>query len=338
MKLLDRYLAAVARNLPAKEAADITAELRDNLLSEIEEKETGLGRPLTDKELEALLIDFGHPLSVAARYRKARYLIGPEVYPFWLATLRVVGGIAAAVIVVAALVAGFSARLPPEAVARQVLEQFWPVVLGVFGSVTAVFAVMERLGKGRMQLKWSPRSLPPPRAARRKARDVISEMVVGAVFILWWTGVISFPQPVPPFIHLYLAPVWLTYYWPVLACSAFQIAIDVPELMRPTWVRVNAALSLVKNLASAIVFYEVLQAGHWLTVNAPTLPPHALQSMRQGFDRGMQIGITVTIIVMACLALRDAWRLMRGPGHDRAPTDGANGAAASRMGIGAAAR
>ncbi len=78
----------------------------------------------------------------------------------------------------------------------------------------------------------------------------------------------------------------------------------------------NSALSLVKNLASAVVFYEVLQAGHWLTVNAPTVPPHALQSMRLGFDRGMQIGITVTAVVMTCLALRDAWRLLRGHGRD----------------------
>ena len=47
MQLLDRYLAAVARNLPAKQAADIAAELRENLLSEIEEKQATLGRPLT---------------------------------------------------------------------------------------------------------------------------------------------------------------------------------------------------------------------------------------------------------------------------------------------------
>ena len=316
MKLLDRYLAAVARNLPTSQAADITAELRDNLLSEIEEKEAGIGRALTDNELEVLLVDFGHPLAVAARYHPQRYLIGPEVYPFWFATLRVVGGIAAALIVVGAIVAGASTRLPPEAILQQVAEQFWPTVLVVFGGVTKVFAVMERLGKGRMHLKWSPRQLPPPRSRRRKPFEVISEMLVGVVFILWWTGIIAFPQPVPPFIHLYLAPVWSTFYWAILACSAFQIAIGVPELLRPGWDRVNSALSLVKNLASAVVFYEVLQAGHWLTVNAPTVPPHALQSMRLGFDRGMQIGITVTAVVMTCLALRDAWRLLRGHGRD----------------------
>ena len=68
MQVLDRYLAAIARHLPKAEAADIIAELRENLLSEIEEKEAELGRPLGAKELDALLTAFGHPLALAARY------------------------------------------------------------------------------------------------------------------------------------------------------------------------------------------------------------------------------------------------------------------------------
>ncbi len=316
MTLLDRYLAAVARNLPAAQAADIAAELRDNLLSEIEEKEAGLGRPLTDAELEALLIDFGHPLSVAARYRPTRYLIGPEVYPFWLATLRVVGGIAATLIVIGAVIVGVSTHLPAGAVAEQLAQKFWPTVLLVFGGVTGVFAVMEWLGKGRMPLKWSPRRLPPPKAPGRKTGEIVSELIANAVFILWWIGIFHFPTPVPPVIHLHLAAVWSEFYAVIAGYAFFQIAIGTLELMRPGWTRANCALSLAKNLSGAVIFYEVLQAGHWLEVNATGVPGYALQSMRHGFDRGMQVGITVTVILMVCLALRDAWRLLRGQGRD----------------------
>ena len=39
MDLVERYLAAVARQLPSKAAADIEAELRDLLLSRVEEQE-----------------------------------------------------------------------------------------------------------------------------------------------------------------------------------------------------------------------------------------------------------------------------------------------------------
>ena len=51
MDLIERYLAAIGRQLPAKPAADIEAELRDVLLSRVEEQEADLGRPLTEAEL-----------------------------------------------------------------------------------------------------------------------------------------------------------------------------------------------------------------------------------------------------------------------------------------------
>ena len=51
--LTERYLAAVGRELPEKQRADIVAELRDELLSTIEAKEDGLGRTLSEKELVA---------------------------------------------------------------------------------------------------------------------------------------------------------------------------------------------------------------------------------------------------------------------------------------------
>ena len=65
MDMLDRYLAAVAALLPKAQREDIVAELRDLLLNRIEEKEEALGRPLTEKEREAVLKDFGHPVAVA---------------------------------------------------------------------------------------------------------------------------------------------------------------------------------------------------------------------------------------------------------------------------------
>lgn len=326
MQLLDRYLAAVARNLPRDQAADIAAELKDNLLSEIEEREAGLGRKLTDKELETLLVDFGHPLSVAARYRKPRYLIGPETYPFWLSTLRIVGGIAAAIVVVGLVVAAVSTHMTAEWVLQRALEKFWSVAFGVFGAVTLTFALLERARKGSVKLKWSPRQLPPPRAPGRKPSELIGEMVMGGLFLLWWTGVIQFRAlvPIPAFVHVHLAPIWTELYWVILAYSAIEIAINALELTRPRWARLNASLSFAKNLWGCGILYVVLQAGHWIQVDAPTATQYAQDQMRHGFDKGMQIGLTVTLAVLAGKALWDLWRLISGQSRLRAPL-GADG-------------
>src|SRR3982751_2179820 len=90
MDLLERYLNAIRRNLPARGAEDIVAELRDVLASRIEDREEALGRSLTAEEIEAIVKDFGHPLVVAARYRKQQWLIGPEVFPFYMSVMRIV--------------------------------------------------------------------------------------------------------------------------------------------------------------------------------------------------------------------------------------------------------
>lgn len=323
MKLLDRYLAAVARHLPKAQAADIAAELKDNLLSEIEERESGLGRTLTDKELEALLIDFGHPLTVAARYRKPHYLIGPEVYPFWFATLRIVFGILLAIVLVGLIVAATTSGLPAVR-AAQVLAPVWPTALGVFGAVTLVFAVMERAWNGRMKLKWSPRQLPPRRAPGRKPFEVIAEMVAGGVFLLWWTGLIHFSAPVPAAIQVHLAPIWAALYWQVLAYSSTEIGVNALELARPGWTRLNAGLSLLKNLWGCGLGYQALQAGHWLEVNAPAMPPYALASMRRAFDTGVQLSILATVLVLAGKATWDVWRLFRPQGAADGSSPGSN--------------
>ena len=314
MQVLDRYLTAIARNLPKAEAADIVAELRENLLSEIEEREAGLGRPLTSKELDALLTGFGHPLAVAARYGKTRYLIGPEIYPFWMATLRVVFGILVAIAVVGLIVAAASGELQSRQVS-DALVLVVPKFLSTFAIVTLVFAIMERTWNGRMKLKWSPRQLPQPRSSARKPMAIVSEMAAGAVALLWWTGWVQFSAliPIPPFVHIHLARVWTGLYWIILAYWSAEIAINGLELARPRGVRLNAVLSTAKWIAGCAILVHLLQAGHWIDVNA-TVSPYALASMRHGFDKGMQLGLLASLVVMAAKAAWDAWRVFRPAG------------------------
>ena len=59
MDLIDRYLAAIARRLPADKADDIVAEIRDDLLTRQEAREDTLGRPLDKSEVSALIKDVG---------------------------------------------------------------------------------------------------------------------------------------------------------------------------------------------------------------------------------------------------------------------------------------
>ena len=142
MNLLDRYLAAVAALLPKAQREDIVAELRDLLLNRIEEKEEAKGAPLTDKEREAVLKDFGHPLAVAGRYGPQQSLIGPTLYPFYVFALKIALAVAAAISIIPALAAGLLGHdNPARLVANALFDHFPSSALMLGGLVTLVAAI-----------------------------------------------------------------------------------------------------------------------------------------------------------------------------------------------------
>jgi hypothetical protein len=322
MKLVDRYVAAIARELPQNQAEEIAAELRDALLSKIEDREGDLGRPLTEKEVGQLLIDFGHPLVVAGSYRKTQYLIGPDLFPMWFATMRFVLAFSGALLLLSVVVAAISANASPADVIQRGLQAFWPWFLGVFGVVTLVFAVNERMGKYRFKLAFNPRHLPPPRARSRKPGQIVSEMVFGALALLWWFGIIKFRaiMPIPAFLDVHLAPTWDVFRAPIAAYLVAEFAINGLDLMRPAWTVLNACLSLAKNLAGCALMGLVLQTGHWVEIGAPTLSAHVREMIEQGFDKGLHIGLMVTFVVLLFKAGADVLRLLRSLDRDGSGT------------------
>jgi hypothetical protein len=90
MDLIDSYVQSVRLFLPKEQRDDIARELREDLRSQVEDKQAELGRPPTRDEQVALLRQYGHPMLMAARYRRARNLIGPVIFPIYLQVLKLV--------------------------------------------------------------------------------------------------------------------------------------------------------------------------------------------------------------------------------------------------------
>lgn len=308
MDLLERYLSAIERALPAAQAADIQAELRDVLLSRVEEQEARLGHPLTRQELEALLMAFGHPLVVAGRYRQIQHLIGPEVFPFWWAglktTLSIVGGIYLVLVIVAIVAEG------PQPVLMRLWPSLWTALLTTFAIVTLVGVCVERYLPARLLQRWKPRQLPPPGRKMRSPFDIAAEIAMGAVFILWWTGLLHFRNFVSPpdGLRIDMAPVWTTWHWPILAYAVFEIAVNVYALARPGQSRMISGLTLLRYALGAALLTGVLQAGHWLVVSGAVHSSLAAEEISRNFDQGMRVGLLCTI---GYFAVRAGWEVLR---------------------------
>ncbi len=50
-------------------------------------------RPVDNVMIEEVLKEYGSPAKVAAAYHPTRYLIGPQLYPFFLMVVKIVLGV-----------------------------------------------------------------------------------------------------------------------------------------------------------------------------------------------------------------------------------------------------
>jgi hypothetical protein len=192
MELIDRYLQAVKFWLPKNQKQDIIAELSEDLRSQVEDRETELGRKLNESEVADLLKQRGRPVLVANRFQPQQNLIGPVLFPIYVFVLKIV---AAFYLLPWVLVWIAIAIYRPAHPGRNLITtsasfwtSFWPVAFFMIGAVTSVFAVLERVqAKSHFLEQWDPRKLPPVRDPNRiKLSTSVAELTVNVVFCSWW--------------------------------------------------------------------------------------------------------------------------------------------------------
>ena len=192
MDLLDRYVSAVKTYLPADQQDDIGKELSANIQSEMDDRESALGRPLSAAEQETILQQHGHPMVVAGRYRPnqgslvfGRQLIGPTLFPFYLRTLQVVIGISFAIYlsVLGALIIIGQQVTFGGVMNTLLLQVFW-----LFASVTLIFAAVDHYVLPTM--RWDARKPPALQPVMRNVQQVPRlesvVQIVGIIVFLTW--------------------------------------------------------------------------------------------------------------------------------------------------------
>ncbi|WP_242077186.1 hypothetical protein [Brevundimonas diminuta] len=229
MDLVERYLKAVAAQLPKENREDIVAELRDEIMGRLEALEARLGRAPTDDEVEGLLREVGHPLSVAARYRPGpQALIGPELYPWWMFGLKVGLTVMAAVTLIGLAVRVLVGDVYVGQAIGQGISSLISGAITVVGLLTAVGFILERqskkpdfiakwrvkdlglfeLGGGFDAEQWGQKlangdwsggsagQAKSGRAVRRSAEmspvaRAVASAIGWTVVLLWWTGLLQ---------------------------------------------------------------------------------------------------------------------------------------------------
>ena len=288
MELLDRYLQAIGFWLPKPQKQDIIAEISEDIRSQIEEKESELGRSLDEAELEAILKRRGAPLLVAERYLPQRYLIGPLLFPIYRLVLKWALLYQASWFLVwigFAVLDRANADANPGADIAGALKSLWLVGVYAFAAITAAFALTERYhAKSRFLEQWNPRKLPRLRHPIQISRsNSASELAWNGLLILWWVKLLRLPEI--PGLRVALAPVLLyRFYWPILTLLVALAAIACANLFRPWWTRRRAGVRLAINSFGLILIALLFVTKPWFEVIAPHATTTEIRDIAQWVD------------------------------------------------------
>jgi hypothetical protein len=313
MELLDRYLQAVGFWLPQPQKRDIIAEISEDIRSQIEEKESDLGRRLDEAELVAILKRRGAPLLVAERYLPQRSLVGPLLFPIYRLVLKWALIYQAPWFLVFVAIASLDrahATANPGAAIAGALKSLWLVAIYAFAAITAAFALLERYhAKSRFLEQWNPHKLPRLRDPNRISRSSpAAELAWNCILILWWVNLLRFPEI--PGLRVALAPELLhRFYWPILTLFVAMAAIACANLIRPWWTRRRAGIRIAIDSFGLVLLALLFMAKPWFAVIATHATTTEVQDIVQWLDGTAAVLLLVYAMSLVLRVIQDVRRV-----------------------------
>lgn len=331
MELIDRYLQAVKFWLPKNQKQDIIAELSEDLRSQVEDREAELGRQLNESEVAEMLKQRGRPVVVANQFRPQQQLIGPVLFPIYVFVLKIVAGFYLLPwVLVWIMIAIYRPPHPGLNLLSTIgsfWTSFWPMTLSMIGSVTVIFAILERAQqKSRFMEKWDPRKLPPVREPNRiKLSSSVGELTANMVLFgwwVWWAGGQWYPSHVHfASVTVTLAPVWRYFFWGYLVMYLGNIALSAVNILRPYWTEERAAIRVFLSSAGVAICW-VMKLNIIAGISVVNVAPEKTAAIAHAINWwGVRL-FPWMIAFCALLVFIDVYRIVRlrsnaGPGTPR---------------------
>ena len=319
MNLIDKYVAQVGRHLPLlKGREDIEKELKSTLEDMLEDRAEQSGRP-RDEALEIeLLKEYGSPQNVASTYNPHPFLIGPRLFPSFLMVLKIV--ITVVVTILLILTGIRAATIYPMmgadfvSVVGKGLGNALSVAITVFGNVTLVFAILERvlpekeIGDFSNEKDWDPASLakePDPDSVKRV--DLIAEIVFTFIGLAILNGIFYIP--------IFSAEFSRFIPW-INAIFLAEIMLDVYLLSTANWThstRIVKILIEAAGLAITVILLRTPEAFIFMPEAFTSVPEGSisLEKLKNIFNLSVSISLVVALIVQGIELAKAVYGLLR---------------------------
>lgn len=307
-ELTDRYLNAIKLWLPRKQQTDILAEIADDVHAQIEDRESALGRALTEDELAELLKQRGAPMRVAAGYLPDQRIINPAMMPMYRMVLKIVLlRVLLPIFVVVYLGPILESRNPGLALLA-FWAQAWQSLFFTIGIITTIFWLLDRYSVTWVD-RWDPRKLPrvPRTHPQMQWYNDFAGFAFGMAAAIFWGAMMWHRSAfvVSPTLRIGLAPIWGQIYWLILGLTIARSLTNLYCFVRPTWSAARSWVRLAFNAVDIIVPLALLRVGNWVDLSAwGNLPAADVAKVAALLNSAMQI----TLIAIPSITLIDVYR------------------------------
>lgn len=306
VSLTDRYVHAATRRLPDDQRDDVALELRASIEDRVEARldaDPALAR--ADAEHQAL-VELGDPDRLSAGYAGApQHLVGPELYPTYVRTLRM---LLLSIVPVVTVVVGVVGAFEEESFGPVIGQTIWTgmtVAVQVCFWTTVGFVIAERAsdpGKVTESLgltEWSPEQLPHlPKGPRASLGEAVANVVWLAILggLLVWQQVMPFVRDGDERLPVVDPDLW-TFWMPlVLATLALEACFEVVKYRAGgTWTVRFAAV----NTVTGALFAAPIA---WLAYTEQLLNPAFVAHVQEGWTE-FDPGVAHTLVLLSAVVI-----------------------------------
>lgn len=258
--LIERYVYAVTKRLPAKNRQDVSQEL-ESLIDDMLTERCGERAP-TDKDIRVILTELGTPNELYAKYDEDadKSLIGQPYYSTYKFVIKIVLISVAVGLTVANLILQIMEPKSGFEAVAQWGAQVYDSLLAAFAIVTLLFAVFSRKGIN-LDEGFNLNSLP---AVPKKTQEIpVWESVWGIVLCVVFVAVmLMVPQvfcaittngEVTSMVPIFDTQVLRGGWYLIVAFGALGIIREVVNLMERRYNKKVMLTSVVTDTASAVL-------------------------------------------------------------------------------------
>lgn len=308
MDLINRYVKEVGKQLPFFTGrTDIEKELRSTLEDMLEDRAQKAGKP-ADETLELeLLKEYGPPQKVAMSYNPYAnphpYLIGPQIYPFFIMILRVVvlwTTIGLTIVMGIQLYSQFP--MTSSEAMNTILKGIGNIIstnVAAFGYLALTFILIERLGaasdfKIDEDENWDPSILKQqPDTNRVNHVELIIEIVFSLIGLAILNGIFNIPifkEGFEKFVP------WINTVFIV------EVLVNIFLLRSGLWSRTTRFSKVVIEAIGVVITYFIIQTPNVIGSPTEAFTPSLENTM--DFDTFMSIfnlivpiGLVIVLII-----------------------------------------